>query len=437
MTDFTQKRTKPAKAQGYQKREVGKSVYDLALERIRYVYDLFDTIAVSFSGGKDSTVVLNLALQVAHERNKLPLKVFFYDEEAIPYEVEHYVRRVYNRPDVNMDWWCIEMKSVNACTSDPEHSQWVFWDRRCPEKWVRPMPPEARTDFPNYHPEHELMSTAEITAGQFDPAIYGRVGILFGIRAAESLTRYQAVSRRKEENYIVREWADKAGGDFGSSKLGMGNTYKVYPIYDWQTSDVWTAPALYGWDYSTAYDLMEMAGVSHHNQRLAPPYPTQPMKHLWIFKVCFPDIWQKMQNRVPGANTAALYARTDIYADGRIEKPSGITWEVYIEQKLAELPDGMRKYIANVIRKYVTTHIKKTNNAPILPYVAHPNSGVSWEILTKIIIRRDNKGRIRPDMKMTSPRDPVKFAAAMAKWEQARIEYEMELAGINPEEGRF
>ncbi len=127
MTDFTQKRTRPAKAQGYQKREVGKSVYDLALERIRYVYDLFDTIAVSFSGGKDSTTVLNLALQVAHERNKLPLYVFHFDEEAIPTEVADYVRRVYNRPDVDLKWWCVPIKHTNACSS--ESDSWIAANR--------------------------------------------------------------------------------------------------------------------------------------------------------------------------------------------------------------------------------------------------------------------------------------------------------------------
>lgn len=434
MTDLTKRRAKRAKAQGYQKREVQKDVLTLALERIRYCYDLFDTIAVSFSGGKDSTVVLNLALQVAHERNKLPLYVFHFDEEAIPNEVADYVRRVYNRPDVDMKWWCVPVKHTNACSS--EEGSWVAWNPEEKHLWVRDMPPEALTEFPRYYPAEQVYGIPEIMAGQFDPAIYGRVGILFGIRAAESLTRYQAVSRRKEENYIIQEWTKS--DDFGSTKLGMGNTYKVYPIYDWQTADVWTAPKMFGWDYSTAYDLMEMAGISHHNQRVAPPFGTQPSKSLWMFKECFPDIWHKLQHRVPGANTAALYANTELYADGRVEKPAGITWETYIQQLLAELPDPkMRSYIANVIRKNVTTHINKTNNAPILPYVAHPNSGMSWETLAKIVIRRDNKQRVRPDMKMTSPRDPAKFAAAMAKWEQARSEYEMELAGINPEQGRF
>ena len=34
------------------------------------------------SGGKDSAVLFNLAMTVAKERNRLPLKVFWLDQEA-------------------------------------------------------------------------------------------------------------------------------------------------------------------------------------------------------------------------------------------------------------------------------------------------------------------------------------------------------------------
>jgi predicted phosphoadenosine phosphosulfate sulfurtransferase len=75
----------------HKKREINRNVYDLALERINRTYDIFDKVVIMFSGGKDSTVCLNLTLQVAKERNKLPLEVYFFDEEAIPYETIDYV----------------------------------------------------------------------------------------------------------------------------------------------------------------------------------------------------------------------------------------------------------------------------------------------------------------------------------------------------------
>ena len=49
------------------KQTIDRSVYELALERVRRTYELFDHVAVSFSGGKDSTVCLHVTLEVAKE----------------------------------------------------------------------------------------------------------------------------------------------------------------------------------------------------------------------------------------------------------------------------------------------------------------------------------------------------------------------------------
>ena len=52
------------------------NVFEEALERINFVYDNCDDVIVSMSGGKDSAVLFNLALIVAKQRGRLPLKVF-------------------------------------------------------------------------------------------------------------------------------------------------------------------------------------------------------------------------------------------------------------------------------------------------------------------------------------------------------------------------
>ena len=47
-----------------------KNVYELAQERLDVIFREFDTICVSFSGGKDSGVLLNLCIDYIR-RNRL------------------------------------------------------------------------------------------------------------------------------------------------------------------------------------------------------------------------------------------------------------------------------------------------------------------------------------------------------------------------------
>ena len=89
----------------FKRKMLAASVLDKAMERIRSLYDRFDTVVVSFSGGKDSTVCLNLALQVARERGRLPLDVYTFDEEAIHPETVEYLHRVAANPQVRFQWF--------------------------------------------------------------------------------------------------------------------------------------------------------------------------------------------------------------------------------------------------------------------------------------------------------------------------------------------
>ena len=60
-----------------------KNVYEASLERIDYIFKNFERIYISFSGGKDSGIMLNLTLQYMRENNiteKIGLMVM--DNEA-------------------------------------------------------------------------------------------------------------------------------------------------------------------------------------------------------------------------------------------------------------------------------------------------------------------------------------------------------------------
>lgn len=71
-----------------------QNVYDAAIERVGMLFDEFPNVVVGISGGKDSTAILNIALEVAEQKNRLPLQVLFIDQEAEYQSVIDYIKRL-------------------------------------------------------------------------------------------------------------------------------------------------------------------------------------------------------------------------------------------------------------------------------------------------------------------------------------------------------
>lgn len=370
-------------------------VYTLARQRTAYIMDNHDKVLVMFSGGKDSTAVLNVALDVAHSDPRfarhLPLRVVFYDEEAIPLETEEYVRRTFQRDDIAGEWYCLPLKHRNACSR--LHPYWWPWAPEDRDKWCRPLPPEALTELPGFplHPPEARMTAPEAN-GLFAPPPH-TTAVLMGIRAQESITRLRAVTKRKIDNYIV-----KYGG-----KTDRGNLWKAYPVYDWKTEDIWAAPKKFGWDYNHAYDLLEMAGVGAGLQRCSPAFGEEPLQKIHTYAQCFPEVWAKMSERVPGVGAAYRYALTELYAyRDRPEKPPGMAWPDWCAHYLKKFRPGDAAMVADRIKSDIETHYRKTTH-PIALKAPHPITGMCWYFIFTVAMRGDFKKRKQQGSKLNKP----------------------------------
>lgn len=368
---------------------VDEDVLSLSLARMRTAFELFDTIVVSFSGGKDSTAALLVTLQVAHELGRLPVEVMFMDEEAIGQPTVDYVRRVAERPDVRMKWVCLPVKHRNACSDRQPH--WYPWHPDEEEKWVRPMPENlpdgcelvTLADCPWFRVGVEDTITANTKL--YAPEKYGMVGRVLGIRAQESPMRRWSVSRKVQDNFITDRTSHMA---------------KVNPIYDWMTDDVWTHIRNEGADYNETYDLFEKLGIGHSSQRVAPPFGEQPMQMLWVHQLCWPEQWDKMVSRVPGAHTASMYSKTELYSFGKTVQPQkGETYKGLIRRILDGHDESIRHLVAGRVRHLINHHYARTSD-PLAPTCIHPETGTSWSVITNIAARGDLKHRSQPQMKV-------------------------------------
>ena len=109
------------------------TVLEEGLKRVNRLFDDFENVVVGFSGGKDSTVCLNLALQVATERNRLPLKVLWIDQEAEWQGTVDYVESIMTDKRIEPFWFQMPMRWHNNVS---QYSKYIdIWEDG--KKWIR------------------------------------------------------------------------------------------------------------------------------------------------------------------------------------------------------------------------------------------------------------------------------------------------------------
>lgn len=387
-----------------------KNVFDATLDRMRDIFKRADNVTLGFSGGKDSTVCLHMALTVAREMNRLPLEVHFFDEEVVSPETEDYVRRVSKMEGVDLKWWCVPIQHRNGCSRSEPY--WYPWDEKKKDKWCRPLPEEALTlkDMPGflltYNPyTHTTLPTINHLIAK--PS-QGMNVHLMGLRSDESIRRYQSVARSTKDNFYSTYFMPQFKED-GSIKMiqsangRTGMTMKPCPwiqlsspIYDWSDKDVWRIVNKFGLDYNRTYDRYRLLGIAPARQRVAPPYGEQPMQSLYTFKEVWPELWDKVGERVEGAKAAAMYSRTELYSYGKKPKrnkaiyPMPMDFIIYLVKKH---PRREQKKIVQSIKWLISLHAKQTKNKPIPEDEYDPRTGVSWSLLYMIALRGDLKDR--------------------------------------------
>lgn len=308
-----------------------KNVHEAAIERLDYIFANFNKIYISFSGGKDSGVLLNLAIDYMRQRGitrKIGVHVF--DNEAnYDLSLEFMHRIIKNNLDLlDVHWVCLPISL--PCTVSQYAVDWQCWGNRDKERWIRPIPNEPYVKTWESHPYDFFEEDMDIYTFWDKFAEWYADGepcaSLIGIRTVESLNRFRAIVNEDKEMHGGQAW----------TKRNSENVWNCYPIYDWRTEDVWTANAKFDWDYNRLYDIFYKAGVPVHSMRVASPFMSESKASLGLYRVIDPHTWAKLCARVQGANFTATYGKQLGYRSFTL--PKGHTWKSFTKFLLATLP---------------------------------------------------------------------------------------------------
>lgn len=372
------------------KKPIGTDVLTAARQRIFEIFKFFPRVYLSFSGGKDSAVMLHLAAEEARRR-KVKFGLLIVDLEAqYAHTIQHIRSMVEEYSDcIDLYWVALPIALRNAVSV--YQPKWKCWDTEARYIWVRE-PDSASITDPNFFPFFEDGMEFEDFVPKFgewysngEPA-----ACMVGIRTDESLNRYRTIASKKKKTFGGRCW---------TTKIHETLVYNCYPIYDWKTKDIWVYFARTGKEYNRLYDVMHQAGLSIHQQRICQPYGDDQRKGLYLYHVIEPETWAKVVARVAGVNSGSEFVQFNGNASGqiRVTKPDNLSWKQYCDVILLSLPEHMAEHYKNKIHVFLRWYEDKgfphgiPDKADTKEESARKTP--SWRRIAKMLLRNDYWGK--------------------------------------------
>lgn len=361
------------------------NVLDASRDRIRKAFDDFEKLYISFSGGKDSSVMTHLVMDEAKKRGR-KVGLLIIDLEAQYNDTISHIEQMVDmyKDHIDLHWFCGELLLRNAVSN--YEPRWVCWDEEKKDVWVRPKPKLAsdlsKYDF--YVPKMEFEELMVIFGEWYSQG--EKTGAFIGIRSDESLHRYRAIVSRKDglmhKDY---KWTTRVKKDL----------FNLYPIYDWKTEDIWIYHSKYKHNpHNEVYDKMNMAGVKLSQQRLCQPYGDDQRRGLWLYHILEPETWYKLINRVNGVNSGALYIQENgnITGYNKIYKPEGHTWRSFCNMLLSTMPKKTGQHYRGRFQKFIKSW--QDRGYTVIPDEAPLDLenkcwAPSWRRMCKVILRND------------------------------------------------
>lgn len=327
-----------------------KNVLKAAKERISLIFDEFENIVVSISGGKDSTTLANLAFQEARKRDR-KIGLFFLDEEVVYQSTVEQIRHLMTKyPKYTIKLWLqIEFNLTNALSYEEAYLR--CWESGKHEIWMRSKEQDGIKHKP-WPKEDEIIKNRKIgldfyaVIENFQRWRPDNTAFLIGLRATESMNRWRAVSKNPGHKDIF--WTTKIKG--GDKKV------TAYPIYDWNFHDVWKYIYDENLKYSRIYDYMHKKGLGISEIRVSSLIHEKSFKALTELPEFEPKTYDKLLKRVKGVSFGNQYGKDSKMMKCRKLPKNYDNWMEYRDFLLKTYPDNSKKEI------FVKRFNKQLNN---------------------------------------------------------------------------
>jgi len=324
---------------------------EAARQRVRHVYDIFDTVCVQFSGGKDSTAALYLAKEVHEERGLGPVKAIFRDEEFVSPAAIEFVTEVSQYDWVDMEWYCLpQLQEVWYMGMRQLVLLWSAFREECgmllrdfPENAIRAeaFGLSGNMQLPRRIDEYTMQGKR------------GSVAFITGVRANESMVRYRSVTQKLHENYINRPQGLPKGIPLRFAKI----------LYDWTSDDVLKfIHEEHNASYCKYYDYAALGGA---NQRVGTPLFSTAARRLTDVIKTEPEFYDSLIELYPEIETQVhLWGEYDI--ELLVEVFSDEGWDGVKECiDIHFLDEDYRRYALTFADKFRSAHKKDPYAYPL------------------------------------------------------------------------
>ncbi len=369
-----------------------QNVLDAAMERLTWAFSVFDHVYFSISGGKDSSVMVQLAECVASQQGRT-YDVLYVDFEAQYAHTIRHIEELKGLAHIGTFYHvALPMALRNAVSM--LQPKWICWDEKERDNWVRPMPEdainEANCPWPWFRHGEEFEEFVAQFAQWYAQEHPGLTACGIGIRADESLNRFQTIAfpERKRE-FDGRHY----------TTLTPSGVCNFYPIYDWRVEDIWGAVSQLHLMSNEIYELMYKNGLKLHEQRLCQPYGDDQRNGLDQFRALEPETWERVLNRVNGVNFGNIYCRTTALGNIRSFKPEDMSWEqytVFLMESIGLYNRDLMLHYYGKIRKFIRWYERHEELRSIsdIPGEAdarleRQRKAISWRRIARALERND------------------------------------------------